>query len=84
VLQSFYSLDRDAITAALKHLIESTGIEVRNKTILLRALQNFARTDVDFADAYNAAVATDESLGIVSFDRDFDQFAGVKRVEPKA
>ena len=83
VLQSFYSLDRDAITAALKHLIQSTGIEARNKTVLLSALQNFARTDVDFVDAYHAAVATDESLEIVSFDRDFDQFAGVKRVEPK-
>jgi predicted nucleic acid-binding protein len=84
VLQSVYSLDRDAITAALKDLIEFAGIEVQNKAILLSALRNFAQTDVDFVDAYHAAVATAESLGIASFDRDFDQFAGVKRVEPKA
>jgi predicted nucleic acid-binding protein len=84
VLQSFYSLERAAITAALKHLIESTGIEVQNKAILLSALRNFARTAVDFVDAYHAAVATAESVGIASFDRDFDQFAGVKRFEPKA
>ena len=83
VLQSFYSLDRDAITAALKDLIESTGIEVQNKAILLSALRNFAQTDVNFVDAYHAAVAGAESVGIASFDRDFDQFAGVKRVEPK-
>lgn len=84
VLQSFYSLDRDAITAALKGLIESRGIEIRNKAILLGALRNFAQTDVDFVDAYHAAIAAAESVGIMSFDRDFDQFAGVKRVEPKA
>jgi predicted nucleic acid-binding protein len=84
VLQSVYSLDRDAITAALKDLIEFAGIEVQNKAILLSALRNFAQTDVDFVDAYHAAVATTEPLGIASFDRDFDQFAGVKRVEPKA
>ncbi len=84
VLQSFYSLERDAITAALKHLIESTGIEVQKRAILLNALRNFAQTDVDFVDAYHAAVASAESIAIASFDRDFDQFAGIKRVEPKA
>ncbi len=84
VLQSFYSLRRDTITAALKDLIESTGIEVQNKAILFSALRNFAQINVDFVDAYHAAVATGESVGIASFDRDFDQFPGVKRIEPKA
>jgi uncharacterized protein len=84
VLQSFYSLDRSAIAAALKDLIESAGIEVENKTILLSALRNFAQTDVNFVDAYHAAVAAAESMAISSFDRDFDRFAGVERVEPKA
>jgi len=83
VLQSFYSLDRDAITAALKDLIDSAGIEVENKATLLSALRNFAQTDVNFVDAYHAAVAAAKSIAIVSFDRDFDQFAGVKRVEPQ-
>ena len=83
VLQSFYKLDCGAIAAALKDLIESAGIEVENKAVLLSALRNFAQTDVDFVDAYHAAIAAAESIAIASFDRDFDQFAGVKRVEPK-
>jgi predicted nucleic acid-binding protein len=83
VLQSFYSLDRNAITTALKDLIDSAGIEVENKATLLSALRNFAQTDVNFVDAYHAAVAAAESIAIASFDRDFDQFAGVKRVEPQ-
>jgi predicted nucleic acid-binding protein len=83
VLQSFYRLDRDAIAAALKDLIESAGIEVENKAGLQSALRNFAQTDVDFVDAYHAAVAAAESVGIASFDRDFDQFKSVKRVEPR-
>jgi predicted nucleic acid-binding protein len=82
VLQSFYKLDRGAIAAALKDLIESAGIEVQNKARLLSALRNFAQTDVNFVDAYHAAIAVAESIAVASFDRDFDQFAGVKRVEP--
>jgi predicted nucleic acid-binding protein len=84
VLQSFYKLDRRAIVAVLKDLIESAGIEVENKARLPSALRNFAQTDVNFVDAYHAAVAAAESVGIASFDRDFDQFAGLKRVEPKS
>lgn len=83
VLQSFYKLDRGAIAAALKDLIESTGIEVENKAVLLSALRNFAQTDVNFVDAYHATIAAAESIAIASFDRDFDQFVDVKRVEPK-
>ncbi len=84
VLQSFYSLDRAAIAAALKGVIESTGIEVNDKTVLLSALRNFAQTDVNFVDAYHAAVAAAESIAIASFDRDFDRFTGLKRVEPQS
>ena len=82
VLESFYSLDRAEITAALKGIVESTGIEVQDKRILLSALQNFAETNVNFVDAYHAAVASAKSIGIVSFDRDFDQFPRIKRIEP--
>ena len=83
VLQSFYELDRSAIAAALKDLIESAGMELQNKASLMSALRNFAQTDVNFVDAYHAAIAAAEFIAIASFDRDFDQFAGVKRVEPK-
>jgi predicted nucleic acid-binding protein len=83
VLQSFYKLDRRAIAAALKDLIGSAGIEAQNKASLLTALRNFAQTGVNFVDAYHAAIAAAESIAIASFDRDFDQFADVKRVEPK-
>ncbi|MGC2626110.1 MAG: PIN domain-containing protein [Candidatus Udaeobacter sp.] len=83
LLESFYSLDRAEIAAALKGLIQSTGIEVQDKRILLSTLQNFAQTHVNFVDAYHAAVASAESIAVVSFDRDFDQFPGFKRIEPQ-
>jgi predicted nucleic acid-binding protein len=83
VLQSFYRLDRAAIASALKGIVESTGIDVKNRTTLLSALRNFAQTDVNFVDAYHAAVAAADSIAIASFDRDFDRFSGVKRFEPQ-
>jgi uncharacterized protein len=84
VLQSFYSLDRAAIASALKGVIESTGIEVDNRPMLLNALKHFAHTSVNFIDAYHAAVAAAESIPIASFDRDFDRFANIKRFEPQS
>ena len=39
-------------------------------------LQSFYKLD-------RGAIAAAESIAIASFDRDFDQFADVKRVEPK-
>jgi predicted nucleic acid-binding protein len=83
VLKSFYKLDRGAIATALINLIGFAGIEVQNKAKLLSALRNFAQSGVTFVDAYHAAIAVAESIGIASFDRDFDQFADVKRVEPR-
>ena len=55
VLHSFYNVDRRAIAAALKDLIESAGIEVQGKARVLSALRNFAQTDANFVDAYHAA-----------------------------
>jgi predicted nucleic acid-binding protein len=84
VLQSFYSLDRVAIATGLKGVIESSGIHVQDRQVLVSALRYFAQSDVNFVDAYHAAVAVAESIAIASFDRDFDQFAGIKRVEPQS
>ncbi len=83
VLQSFYSLDRKAIAVALRGVIASSGVEVRNQNIVRDALRNYAQTKVNFVDAYHAAVAGAESIAIASFDRDFDQFPGLKRLEPR-
>jgi predicted nucleic acid-binding protein len=82
VLQSFYSLDRRAIAAALEGVIESAGIEVENCAVLTSALRHFAQSGVNFVDAYHVAVAAGESIDIASFDRDCDQFAGIRRIEP--
>jgi uncharacterized protein len=84
VLQSFYLLDRAAIASALKGVIESTGIEVDNRAILLSALKHFAHSSVNFVDAYLATVAAAESIRIASFDRDFDRFANIKRFESQS
>ncbi len=43
-----------------------------------------ARVDVpSSAFSRNDAVAARDHLPIVSFDRDFDKFKGIRRVEPK-
>ena len=84
VLDSFYGFDRSEIGAALQGVVDSTGIEVQNRPILVTALRTFMRGEADFVDAYHAAMAANEPIAIASFDRDFDRFADVKRVDPQS
>jgi len=45
----------------------------------------FCRDDqAHFADAYLAASALELNSPVASFDRDFDKFTGVQRLEPRA
>ena len=47
------------------------------------ALARLGKVNVGFADAYLAAGASLDSVPVASFDRDFDRFKDIKRVEPK-
>jgi predicted nucleic acid-binding protein len=38
--------------------------------------------EVDFADAYQAAIADAEDVDVYSYDRDYDEFPDITRREP--
>jgi predicted nucleic acid-binding protein len=50
----------------------------------LDALRRCRDRNSHFADAYLAASAVELEVPIASFDRDFDKFKDVQRIEPKA
>ncbi len=45
-------------------------------------MEQFKAQPVDFPDAFVAAIAAHQGTPITSFDRGFDRFKDVKRVEP--
>ena len=77
------NLTRATIVAALTRVIETPHFTVGSGAIVLQALQLYLRHNIDYVDAYHAALL--ESRGesaILSFDRDFDKISWIGRREP--
>ncbi len=79
-----YRLNHEEIRARLLPILTLRGLKLPHKRVCLRALDLHASSAfLDFEDAL--AVAHMEQRGIteiVSYDRDFDRVAGVRRTEP--
>lgn len=78
-----YRRDRVRIRQQLGFLLQLPNLKVHNRNLLLRALDIFASTNLDFGDAM--IVATMERRGdrdLYSYDRDFDRIASIDRREP--
>lgn len=82
-LESFYELERRLVAAKLSALLQSRGIEALESTRVLDALSRCEHRGAHFADAYLAASGVELNHPIASFDRDFDRFRDVERIEPK-
>ena len=83
-LESFYDLERRVVATKLLSFLQSRGIEAVESARLVDALKRCRDGNAHFADAYLAASAVELGNPIASFDRDFDKFKDVRRVEPKA
>jgi len=78
-----YNLSREEIRQRLLPLLTLSGLRMPNRAVVLRALELYEDQPVDFEDAL--AVAHMEQQGIediLSYDRDFDRFPQISRVEP--
>jgi predicted nucleic acid-binding protein len=84
VLESFYERPRSEVATAARALLALPSVTVVDRDLLLRALEHYDSSRLDFAEAYLAAAA--ELWGIdrvVSFDRGLDRIATVQRVEQR-
>ena len=82
VAQSHFGAPRAEVAAALIDLLSHRAVRCPEREILQDALGRYARSKVDFADCYLAAVALDEDAAVCSFDRDFGRFGDIRREEP--
>ena len=83
VLIGRYGRSRAEVVNTLLAVIQNAGVETLEEHIVADALHRFGALNVDFADAWLAARSAHSSRAVVSFDRDFDKFKDIKRVEPK-
>ena len=81
-LRSRYRIPRAEVVALVRDLMGLRSLRVEQRELLDAAIDRYAATNVDFADAYNAVDLRQRGFDrIVSYDKDFDRL-GVPRVEP--
>lgn len=79
----YYNVPRAEIVALLKPLLRLTGFRLRNRSVILQALEIYSRYNFDFTDAViYAFMQQTKSKLVYSFDHDFDQLVGIQRQEP--
>ena len=78
-----YNRSRPEIFGMLSRLLKVPGFKVKSRRTVMKALQLYLTTSLDFEDAYLAVTMLQAGpREIYSFDRDFDKVAGIKRIEP--
>ncbi len=80
---SLYKLPRPEVVGLLLSILRLRGFRLQDRRVVLKALDLYAATTLDFGDAY--IVASMQRLGsrkVYSFDRDFDRIKEIQRLEP--
>lgn len=78
-----YNLPRTAVAAQLLALVKLRNFRLRNRRAVIRALELYASTNLDFGDAFIAASMSESgSTELYSYDTDFDRLRGIRPMEP--
>ena len=67
VLRTFYEVDRQKISTQL--LIVLDWVEMERKAVMIRAVEIFAETKLDFLDCILAAYNELENINVFTFDK---------------
>lgn len=83
VMLGSYRLHKSAVVNVLRYILNTQGLEVIERDVLMRTLELFETHPMDFIDAYHAAFMQSRGIEtIYSYDSDFDQVSGITRREP--
>lgn len=84
-LQSLYRRPRVDIRALVDRVLALQHVRLPEKELIRHALDIYVDINVSFADAFNIAAMRERGLTeVYSWDRDFDRFPGIVRIEPGA
>jgi predicted nucleic acid-binding protein len=78
-----YHLPRRQVAGLLRGLLRLTGFQIAERPTVLRALEIFETTTVDFGDAMLVASMEQANIQqLYGYNHDFDRFAMARRREP--
>lgn len=82
-LQRTYKVPKARIREMVGDLLSLPALQLTGKSLCMQVLDLYAAHNVSFADAYNAIYMRSRGLDeIYSWDTDFNDIAGMTRVEP--
>ena len=84
VLESAYGLKNISIAPMISAILVTPGLHVTNKAVIAKALPMYAGLNIDFVDAYVAALMESMHISeIYSFDKKhISRIRKIKRLEP--
>ena len=78
-----YHLARHEVQELLSALVHLSHFQIQNRLAVLRALELYDSTNLDFGDTLIlASMELQHSHILYSYDADFDRFDGISRQEP--
>lgn len=81
VLRTAYKMDRAAIAAALRNLVDTVGVTIEHDVVVRRAIAAFEAGEADFSDYFILETSREaNALPVLTFDERFARAAGVQRV----
>jgi predicted nucleic-acid-binding protein len=83
-LESYYELERDEIQNKVLAILNTSGLEISDGNLILKAIIWYAEKNVDFIDAYNAAWMEQNGIEkIYTIDqKHFARFDDVEVIKP--
>jgi len=83
LLEKQYKIPRTVVRDGILALVDLPGIVMPGKKRIHDAFTFYIEQNLPFADAYHLGAMRAEGLNeIVTFDREFDRIAGIRRIEP--
>lgn len=83
-LESYYQVDRVDIQNKVLAILNTSGLDIPDSNLILKAIIWYAEKNVDFIDAYNAAWMDQKEIGkIYTFDqKHFARFDDLEALKP--
>ncbi len=83
-LEKFYRVEKSKIREIVTPILAAEGLICSSKGQVLSALAIYTKLNIDWTDAFIAAQMKErDQREIYSYDRDFDKFPEVARIEPE-
>lgn len=81
--KKLYNFPKSEIANVLTPFILLPNLKIEDKATVIKAVSIATLYNVDFEDAYNIAYMGENGLkDIYSYDKDFDDISGIRRLEP--